>query len=117
MAIERNQLTLVCGNIANLPFGEQRFDKLLSIHTFYFWPDPHAVCAHLVSMLAHGGRLVSTFATARRLSNGEWNFWDIHRVAEALVAEFDHYPNITASLLYGPDSRAYNNVAIVIDKA
>jgi ubiquinone/menaquinone biosynthesis C-methylase UbiE len=117
MAIKRNQLTLVRGNIANLPFGEQRFDKLLSIHTFYFWPDPHAICAHLVSMLARGGRLVSTFATARRLPNREWNFWDVHHVAEALVAEFDHSPNITASLLYGPDSRAYNNVAIVIDKA
>ena len=68
-------------------------------------------------MLAHGGRLVSTFATARKLPNGEWSYWDVHHLAEALVKEFDQYPNIAATLLYGPNSRQYNNVAIVIDKA
>jgi SAM-dependent methyltransferase len=117
MAIARGQLFLVRGNVATLPFGEERFDKLFNIHTFYFWPDPRTICTHLVTILAHGGRLVSTFATARRLPNGDWNYWDIHHRAEALVKELDQYPNITATLLYGPDSRAYNNVAIVIDKA
>ena len=117
IAIERGQLFLVRGNVATLPFEEQRFDKLLSVHTFYFWPDPRAVCMQLVTILAHRGRLVSTFATARKLPNGGWNYWDIHHLAESLVKELDRYPNITATLLYGPDSRAYNNVAIVIDKA
>jgi len=70
IAIEHDKLILVRGNIANLPFGEQQFDKLLSIHTFYFWPDPSAVCTQLIHILAHGGRLVSTCATARRLANG-----------------------------------------------
>jgi SAM-dependent methyltransferase len=116
-AIARGQLILLRGNIAALPFGEQLFDKLFSIHTFYFWPEPRAVCTRLGSILAHGGRLVSTFATARKLPNGEWGYWDIHCLAEALVKELDQSPNITASLLYGPDSRHYNNVAIVIDKA
>jgi ubiquinone/menaquinone biosynthesis C-methylase UbiE len=116
-AIERGQLILVRGNVANLPFGEQLFDKLFSIHTFYFWPHPSGVCTHLVSLLAQGGRLVSTFASARKLPNGEWSYWEVHHLAEALVREFDQYPNITATLLYGPDSREYNNVAIVIDKA
>jgi SAM-dependent methyltransferase len=116
-AIERGQLFLVRGNVATLPFREQRFDKLLSIHTFYFWPDPSSVCTRLITLLAHNSRLVSTFATARKLPNGDWRYWEIHRQAEALVKELDHDPNITATLLYGPDSRAYNNVAIVIDKA
>jgi SAM-dependent methyltransferase len=116
-AIERGQLFLVRGNVATLPFGEQRFDKLFSIHTFYFWPDPRAVCTRLVTVLAHSGRLVSTFATARKLPNGDWRYWEVHHLAEALVKELDQYPNIAATLLYGPDSRAYNNVAIVIDKA
>jgi len=116
-AIECGQLILVRGNVATLPFGEQLFDKLFSIHTLYFCPDLGAVCTHLVSLLAHGGRLVSTFATARKLPNGEWRYWEVHHLAEALVKEFDQYPDIAATLLYGPDSREYNNVAIVIDKA
>jgi ubiquinone/menaquinone biosynthesis C-methylase UbiE len=116
-AIVRGQLILVRGNIATLPFGEQRFDKLCSTHTFYFWPDPWAVCTQLIRLLAHGGRLVSTFATARKRPNGEWQYWEVQHVAEALVKAFDPYPNIAATLLYGPNSRTYNNVAIVIDKA
>jgi SAM-dependent methyltransferase len=116
-AIEQGRLALLRGNIAALPFGEERFDKLFSIHTFYFWLDPGAVCTQLISLLAHGGRLVSTFATAHRLPNGDWSYWEVHRRAEALAQEFDRYPNITATLLYGPDSRQYNNVAIVIDRA
>jgi SAM-dependent methyltransferase len=116
-AIERGQLLLVRGDVATLPFGEQCFDKLFSIHTFYFWPDLRAVCTRLIAILAHSGRLVSTFATARKLPNGDWNYWDVHRQAEALVKQLDQHPNVTATLMYGPDSRAYNNVAIVIDKA
>src|SRR4051794_9729244 len=98
-AIERGQLTLVRGNVATLPFGEQRFDKLLSLHTFYFWPDPSAVCSGLIDVLAHNGRLVSTFASARKLANGSWEHWDVHHQAEAVVKELDLYPNITAALL------------------
>ena len=116
-AITRGRLLLVCGNVAGLPFGEQCFDKLLSIHTFYFWPDPSMVCTRLVTALAHCGRLVSTFATARKLPNGDWKYWEVQHLAEAVVKELEQYPNITATLLYGPNSRAYNNVAIVIDKA
>jgi SAM-dependent methyltransferase len=117
IAVERGQLTLLLGDIASLPFGEQRFTKLFSIHTFYFWPEPRTVCKQLIRLLASGGRLVSTFATARKLPNGEWRYWDNHQLAEALVAEFDRYPNIAAKLMNGPISREYNNVALVIDKA
>jgi ubiquinone/menaquinone biosynthesis C-methylase UbiE len=115
-AIERGRLALVRGNVAALPFGAERFNKLFSIHTFYFWPDPSLVCTRLISVLAQSGRLVSTFATARKLANGSWERWDMHRLAEELVKQLAQFPTITATLLDGPDSRAYNNVAIVIDK-
>ena len=115
-AIEHGQLCLLRGTIGALPFGQRAFDKLFSIHTFYFWPEPHTVCRHLVSLLAEGGRLVSTLATAHRQANGEWSYWDVQQAVAALVKELDQCPGITATLEYGPDSRDYNNVAIVIDK-
>jgi SAM-dependent methyltransferase len=117
IAIERGRLVLLRGTIAALPFVDRVFDKLLSIHTFYFWPDPRAVCMRLVGLLAPAGRLVSTLATARRQPDGEWDYWDVHRLAAALAEEFERFPSITATLQHGPDSREYNNVAIVIDKA
>ena len=115
-ALARGQLTLLRGDIATLPFEAARFDKLFSIHTFYFWPDPHAVCRSLVRLLARGGRLVSTFATARQLPDGEWQYWEVHHLAKAIVEEFNQFPQIEASLLFGPDSRQFNNVAVMIDK-
>jgi ubiquinone/menaquinone biosynthesis C-methylase UbiE len=60
VALAHGQLALVRGDIAHLPFGNQQFDKIFSIHTFYFWPDPGTICHHLINLLAQGGRLVST---------------------------------------------------------
>ena len=115
-ALAHGQLALLRGDIAHLPFGNQQFDKIVSIHTFYFWPDPGAICQQLIKLLAQGGRLVSTFATAHSLANGERVYWPLHQRAEALVREVQQQANVAAYLAYGPDSRQYNNVAIVIDK-
>jgi SAM-dependent methyltransferase len=115
-ALAGGQLALLRGDIAQLPFGSHQFDKILSIHTLYFWPDPHAICHHLIKLLAQGGRVVSTFATARTLASGERVYWPLHQRAEALVRDIQQQANIAAYLAYGPDSREYNNVAIMIDK-
>ena len=114
-ALAYGQLALLRGDIAYLPFGNRQFDKIFSIHTFYFWPDPGAICQRLINLLAPGGRLVSTFATAQTLANGERVYWPLHQRAEALVRAVQQ-AEIAAHLAYGPDSRQYNNVAIVIDK-
>ena len=115
-ALADGQLALLRGDIAHLPFANQQFDKILSIHTFYFWRDPGAICQQLLNLLAHGGRLVSTFATAHTLANGDRIYWPLHQRAEGFVQEVQQQANVAAHLAYGPDSRQYNNVAIVIDK-
>jgi SAM-dependent methyltransferase len=115
-ALACGQLALLRGDITQLPFGSHQFDKILSIHTLYFWPNLHTICHHLIKLLAHGGRVVSTFATARTLPTGERVYWPLHQQAEALIRDIQQQANIAAHLAYGPDSRQYNNVAIVIDK-
>jgi SAM-dependent methyltransferase len=115
-ALARRQLGLLRGDIAQLPFRNQQFDKILSIHTFYFWPEPGIVCRQLLNLLAQGGRLVSTFATAHATPSGERVYWPLHERAEALVREIQQQAKVAARLADGPDSRQYNNVAIVIDK-
>jgi SAM-dependent methyltransferase len=115
-ALAHGQLALLRGDIAHLPFSKRQFDKIFSIHTFYFWPDPHAICQHLINLLARGGTLVSTFATARTMPNGDRMYWPLQQRAEALVRDIQQQTNTVAHLAYGPDSRQYNNIAIVIDK-
>jgi SAM-dependent methyltransferase len=115
-ALAGRRLTLLRGDITRLPFDKGSFDKIFTIHTFYFWPEPGEICRRLVGLLARGGRLVSTFATAQTLPNGERRYWPVHQLAQTLVEEYGQYPGTTATLAHGPDSRQFNNVAIVIDK-
>lgn len=116
-AIGNGQLCLVRGDVAALPFHNHYFDKIVSIHTFYFWLDWWAIMAQIVGLLAAGGRCVTTFATARTAPTGERMYWALHEQAEALVAKLDNIPHLQASLIFGPDSREFNNVAIVLEIA
>ena len=43
----------------------------------------------LTNLLVSGGRLVSTFATAHSLQDGERVYWPLHQRAEALVGEVE----------------------------
>jgi SAM-dependent methyltransferase len=115
-AYTRGQLALVQGDIAALPFYDRHFDKIMSIHTFYFWPSPRASVDQIVGLLADGGRCVTTFATARTEPTGERIYWPLHERAQALVDELNQQRGIRATFTSGPDSRQFNNVAIVVEK-
>lgn len=116
-ARRRGQLTLLRGDLARLPVAERRFDRILSIHTLYFWPDPGVTSRRLAALLVPGGRLVTTFATAKTLRTGEREYWPIHELAAAVVEEYRGHPEVSAVLLHGPDARQFNNVALVLDRA
>lgn len=106
-------LALLRGDLGALPFAGRRFDKIWSIHTFYFWPDPPRLLAELIGMLAPGGALAITMATGQSAPSGELAYWPLHQRVEALVSELRER-GADATLQHGPNSRQYNNVAIVV---
>ena len=115
-AYTAGQLSLLRADIVALPFQGQPFDKIVSVHTFYFWPQPHALFLQILPLLTAQGRCVITFATAQTRSTGERAYWSLHSQAETLVQQLRQQSDIRAELLFGPDSRQFNNVAIVVDK-
>lgn len=122
-AIRRNRaahtaghLSLLRGDVAALPFQDNRFDKIVSVHTFYFWPEPLALFGQLLRLLRAQGRLVITFATAHTGKTGEREYWPLHTQAETLVEALQQQRDVQAKLRVGPDSRQFNNVAIVVEK-
>jgi ubiquinone/menaquinone biosynthesis C-methylase UbiE len=49
---------LTIGDSDDLPFSDRRFDKVLSVHTVYFWSDPLRHLREIRRVLRDGGRFV-----------------------------------------------------------
>jgi SAM-dependent methyltransferase len=59
-AIAAGRISLHHGDGTTLPVPDDSLDKVLSVHNFYFWPDPRATLAEIARALRPGGRLVLT---------------------------------------------------------
>jgi SAM-dependent methyltransferase len=59
--IDAGRVELRRGDAGALPYAAGSFDKVLSVHTIYFWSDPSAVVGEIHRVLVPGGRLVLGF--------------------------------------------------------
>ncbi|MGV7852903.1 class I SAM-dependent methyltransferase, partial [Mycobacterium kansasii] len=59
-AIAAGLISLYQSDGITLPVADRSLDKVLSVHNFYFWPDPRASLADIARVLRPGGRLVLT---------------------------------------------------------
>ena len=57
-SIASGKMTLVEGNVTSMPFDDASFDKVCTINTIYFWPDPTAGLNEIFRVLKPGGQLV-----------------------------------------------------------
>jgi len=55
-AVAAGRVDLKLVDSAKLPFDDGRFDKVLSVHTIYFWPDPVSQLREIYRVMRPGGR-------------------------------------------------------------
>lgn len=90
--IESGRVQLALGDSAALPFPEQSFDKVYSVHTIYFWKEPLAHLREIHRVLEPGGRFALAFRTRTAGSGSEafpdsvYTFRDVDTV-RALLRE------------------------------
>jgi len=60
-AIRRGQMELRRGSVSALPYEDGRFDKVCTVNTIYFWPDPERDAAEILRVLRPGGTAVVCF--------------------------------------------------------
>ena len=56
--IEGGRLELMSGGVSEVPYADARFDRVLSTHTIYFWPDPAQGLREIHRVLTPRGRVV-----------------------------------------------------------
>lgn len=59
--LRAGRLDLRLGSSQRLPFGDGQFNKVLTVHTIYFWPSPERDLAELSRVMKPGGRIVIGF--------------------------------------------------------
>ncbi|MBO9436672.1 methyltransferase domain-containing protein [Ruegeria sp. R13_0] len=99
------RLTLHHADTASLPFDTNRFDKALSVHTIYFWPDPVAQLTEAFRVLCTGGRFVLCYRSTAdqravdRFPDTIYRFPSVPEVEDTLrLVGFDPPETLTANL-------------------
>jgi ubiquinone/menaquinone biosynthesis C-methylase UbiE len=59
--IKQGLLEVTQGSISSMPYEDGKFDKIFTVNTIYFWPDPINDIKEMYRILKDKGRLVITF--------------------------------------------------------
>lgn len=65
--IEQGKLEVRLGDLAKLPYHDHAFDKVCTVNTLYFWPNPVQNLVEIRRVIKHGGRLVIAFRSREKM--------------------------------------------------
>jgi len=100
------------GNVVNLPFAANTFDRVLTVNTIYYWQNLRAALGEIARVLKPGGRLAVAFRSPEslRLVTLAWdNFrrYEPQEVAEAMRKTGFRVPRVVHTNLWRiPDDLA-----------
>ena len=110
-AVAAGRVTLLQGEAAQLPFGENQFDKVISIHTFYFWSDPLVILTEIFRVLKPGGKLIFTLATGKVGETKETE--RLQLIEEQVLPQMRSIGFIEVSSRQGPLARQFKILAVL----
>jgi len=98
-------------DVTSLPFADHQFDKILSIHSVYFWPDPERAMAELARVLKPDGLLALTLSPGKVGAAADASYRTI--VDGRLIPSMTRVGFKTSVAEWGPDARQYQIVAVI----
>ena len=113
-AIKAGQVTLRHGDLTTLPFTENQFDKVFSIQTLYFWPDPPHALAEIFRVLKPGGVLIVTLSTGN-IDSTEITGLEHYQLTleEQVIPGMKQLGFTRAEIKQGPASRQFKTTAVI----
>src|SRR5688572_6979821 len=87
--IDAGRVRLTLADSASIPYPDESFDKLVTVHTLYFWDDPRRHLRELHRVLRPGGRLVVGFhpkgtVTTRSCPESVYTLYEVGAVGSLL---------------------------------
>ncbi|MBU0618928.1 class I SAM-dependent methyltransferase [Patescibacteria group bacterium] len=61
VGIKNKKINLKCGEAENIPFEKNYFDKVMTVHTVYFWPDLMRVFTEIYRVIKTKGQFALGF--------------------------------------------------------
>jgi ubiquinone/menaquinone biosynthesis C-methylase UbiE len=71
--IAQGRVIIRQGNFAETAYGHNRFDKICSANTVYFWPQPDNYIKKILRILKPGGKLILAFEDINQLESRQLN--------------------------------------------
>ncbi|HEU5228804.1 MAG TPA: class I SAM-dependent methyltransferase [Ktedonobacteraceae bacterium] len=117
-AVKDRRVVLSQGNITALSFEDQQFDKIMTIHTVYFWSESSQAFSELYRVLKPGGRLVITLCTGKINAQGEVEVWPSFQaiLEERMMPGLLREGFKVVRSERGPNSRQYTSIAVIGEK-
>lgn len=56
--VDSGKMEIIEASVEKLPFSDNSFDKIITVESFYFWPDPQENLKEVYRVLAGGGRFL-----------------------------------------------------------
>ncbi|MGX1263005.1 ubiquinone/menaquinone biosynthesis C-methylase UbiE [Rossellomorea marisflavi] len=111
--IKRGKVKLVQGDVKDLPFEDQLFTRIMSIHSVYFWGELPRTIREMYRVLKPGGTIVITLCNGT--SEEIWS--GVNKMIDDQLLPLMKENSLKNVLLKtGPRSRGYQTVAICAEK-
>ena len=113
-AIKAGQVALRLGDLTTLSFAENQFDKIFSIQTLYFWPDPPRALAEIFRVLKPDGVLIVTLSTGK-IDPIETTGLEQYQLIleEQVIPRMKQLGFTWADIKQGPASRQFKTTAVI----
>lgn len=113
-AIKAGLVTLHHGDVTTLPFADSQFDKVFSIQTLYFWPDPPHALTEIFRVLKPGGMLVVTLSTGT-IDGTEATGLERYQLIleEQIIPSMKQLGFTQTDTKQGPASRQFKTTAVI----